>query len=448
MRFTTLSLIIALMVIFSACKEEKVPEAFYPRNDHEAYMHSLEVANLLTTGLGNDWQTAAKKSLQTPTRVIAPYQEAFYLDANAASAMGYRFKAKRGQKVQVTVTATANEDTRLFIDLFRVDEDESMRHVATADKEALMLGFEPRKDGEYILRFQPELLRGGQFKVTIENVPTFQFPVAGKGESAIWSVWGDPRDGGRRKHEGIDIFAKRGTPIIAPVKGYIREVAERGIGGKIIWLRDTERNQSLYFAHLDKFTVKQGTYVQAGDTIGTVGNTGNARTTRPHLHFGVYRSGAVDPMSFVKQPRRKLRTVEEAGLLGEFARLKRNSNVKENPYTRKKGSSVSKHEFMQVIGVNRFDYHVRLADGSEGYVPRHHLTQASDPLEVVEVEVEGDLFKSLDENAHLQSLEIGEQLAVLGRHEDFWFVKNDLGQTGWITDEQKKARKPLNADPD
>jgi murein DD-endopeptidase MepM/ murein hydrolase activator NlpD len=57
----------------------------------------------------------------------------------------------------------------------------------------------------------------------------------------------------------------------------------------------------LYFAHLETREVERGDQVRAGQQIGTVGNTGNARYTRPHLHFGIYSSGPIDPFHFIAE---------------------------------------------------------------------------------------------------------------------------------------------------
>ncbi len=435
--------------IFYSCKEEKVPKAFYPRNDHEAYEHSLEEAQLLATALGNEWQQSAKNSLNNPINIEAPYQEAFYMDPNQAEALGYRFSAKRGQKIQISVTQESDEPSLLFIDLYRVLEADQFRHVATADKQELLLGFEPRNDAEYVLRFQPELLRGGKFKVTIENVPTLSFPVAGKNARAIGSVWGDVRDGGRRSHEGVDIFAKRGTPVLAPTKGYVRFVGKRGIGGNVVWLYDSQRGQSLYFAHLNTLIAKQGTYVEPGDTLGTVGNTGNARTTPPHLHFGVYKNGAVNPFHYLQDPPAKVRQVgSQYEFLGQYARLTRNTQLRESLDKKKYSSSLSKDEVMKVVAMNSNNYRVQLPDGEYGYIPKNRLVLTDKPLEMLSVQVEGDLLKRPDEATYGLFIDQGEQLAVLGKHKDYWFVKNSIGETGWITDEQKTARRPLKADPD
>ena len=71
-------------------------------------------------------------------------------------------------------------------------------------------------------------------------------------------------------------------------------------GEKTVWLRDGERGLSYYYAHLDSQLVRAGEYVERGDTVGLVGNTGNARTTPPHLHFGIYANGARDPYPYLQ----------------------------------------------------------------------------------------------------------------------------------------------------
>jgi murein DD-endopeptidase MepM/ murein hydrolase activator NlpD len=127
------------------------------------------------------------------------------------------------------------------------------------------------------------------------------FPVAGK-KSRIGSFWGAIRDGGARKHEGIDIFAAKKTPVVAVKDGVITTIGRGGRGGKYIWLKTYDDEFIYYYAHLDQQLVKPGQSVKAGQIIGTVGNTGNAKLTPPHLHFGMYSyDGAVDPLPFVKK---------------------------------------------------------------------------------------------------------------------------------------------------
>jgi len=116
------------------------------------------------------------------------------------------------------------------------------------------------------------------YELQLTSEPVLQFPVEGKDEKAIQSFWGAPRDGGRRKHEGNDIFAPKGTPLLALTDGKITRVNNGGLGGKTVWLYDAERGLRYYYAHLDEQLVTKGQRVRRGDVVGTVGNTGNART--------------------------------------------------------------------------------------------------------------------------------------------------------------------------
>lgn len=102
--------------------------------------------------------------------------------------------------------------------------------------------------------------------------------------------WAFPRSGDRR-HEGTDVFAARGTPVRAVVDGTVTAV-ERvdrsgSLGGRHVSV--TAGDHRHYYAHLDEVAdVHVGERVRAGRMLGTVGTTGNARGTPPHLHLGWY----------------------------------------------------------------------------------------------------------------------------------------------------------------
>jgi murein DD-endopeptidase MepM/ murein hydrolase activator NlpD len=114
-------------------------------------------------------------------------------------------------------------------------------------------------------------------------------PVQGLARTSLHSSWGEPRSG-HRSHQGIDIFAKRGTPVVAAADGEVIRIGTTDrLGGNTVWVAG-KPSTLYYYAHLDHFRpgIHVGDKVDAGDVLGFVGNTGNARTTPPHLHFGVY----------------------------------------------------------------------------------------------------------------------------------------------------------------
>src|SRR5690606_38743138 len=206
--------------------------------------------------------------------------------SKSIEARAWSIQLEQGASVNILVHWQASDSSELIVDLLEGPEWKELESYSTKTNS---LKFEADKTGQYLLRIQPELLGEGNFQVKINGTATYAvFPVQGKNSAAIQSVWGDVRDGGKRSHEGVDIFATRGTPVLAPVEGEVTAMRDRGLEGKQVWLRDGDRNWNLYFAHLDSQLVSNLQRVNPGDTLGLVGNTGNARTTAPHLHFGIY----------------------------------------------------------------------------------------------------------------------------------------------------------------
>ena len=121
-------------------------------------------------------------------------------------------------------------------------------------------------------------------------------PVDGVRVAQITDTWGAPRSGGRR-HQGQDIFAERGTAIYSATDGFVTRIADSGLGGKHVFVTGAG-GLRYYYAHLDNWAeIAYGEKVTTSTILGYVGNTGNAITTPPHLHFGVYTaSGAIDPL--------------------------------------------------------------------------------------------------------------------------------------------------------
>ncbi len=265
----------------------------------ELYSDKLTNSGLNETTAGREWFKVAEAALNSPPQAPLPSYIKGVFKSREIRALAWQFDAARGTSIQVEFDLEPVGHSRVFIDVFQVLPNK--KRLASFTSSDSLAKIEFKKAGTYILRIQPELMAEGNFQLVVKQVPTYAvFPVYGKDERAIQSFWGAPRGGGSRKHEGIDIFAERGTPVVAPVKGRVVAVRNRGLGGKQVWLRDGERGQSLYFAHLDSQAVSFGTVVKPGDTLGFVGNTGNAIYTPPHLHFGMYSGGAFDPYPFVK----------------------------------------------------------------------------------------------------------------------------------------------------
>ncbi|NJD18472.1 MAG: hypothetical protein FIA95_04220, partial [Gemmatimonadetes bacterium] len=375
--------------ISSACEQvEQVQDRLRDLTPHEAYLASLSEAGLGQTALVRDWVAVSLRAVQGAPAVRLPFQEEGYIAPDEAVAMAYRLRVGRGQRLMGRVTLGSDPQARVFVDLFRVPEDpaDPLRPVLSADTVPGEFAYEPWREGEYILRVQPELLRGGRYRVVLRLEAQLAFPVEGHGEADIHSVFGDARDGGRRLHHGVDIFAPRGTPVLAAAEGVVSRVQVTRLGGKVVWVRDPARNANLYFAHLDSQAVSPDQEVGVGDTLGFVGNTGNARTTAPHLHFGLYRrgEGPVDPAPFLRRPRGTLEALTaDLGRLGGWVRpLEGETALRSAPDPASPVlAEVGHQDPLRVWAGSGSWYRVRLAGGHEGYLPARLTEPAERPAE-------------------------------------------------------------------
>ena len=115
------------------------------------------------------------------------------------------------------------------------------------------------------------------------------YPLAGP--STFGDDWLASRPGGRY-HEGIDLFAARGTPVLAVADGTLFRVGHSGISGNRFWLRDAAGTE-FFYAHLDgySFAAREGATVSGGTVLGYNGDTGDAKGTSPHVHFEIHPGG-------------------------------------------------------------------------------------------------------------------------------------------------------------
>jgi murein DD-endopeptidase MepM/ murein hydrolase activator NlpD len=129
-------------------------------------------------------------------------------------------------------------------------------------------------------------------------------PVEGVAARRIADTFGAPR-GRDRTHAGVDIFAKRGTPVVSATAGVVVAVRDTGLGGRQVWVVGPARER-YYYAHLEDWRANlvEGEVVQEGTVLGYVGDSGNAAGTPPHLHWGIYgANGAYDPLPLLRAPR-------------------------------------------------------------------------------------------------------------------------------------------------
>jgi murein DD-endopeptidase MepM/ murein hydrolase activator NlpD len=391
------ALLIPLFAFVSCDLPERVELliADAPLTPHERYAKVLRDAGLDDVALGREWLVAADTSLVDALAISLPLRETGYYDRSEARAVAWTFALRAGNRLRVEATQ-AGMDATVFLDLFEVTGDSAapFRHRASALAPAMdsvppvsvdsvaardslasvayVIAHEARDSGRYVLRLQPELLRSGRFDITIRIEPILAFPVEGRGNGAVQSFFGADRDAGARTHHGIDIFAPRGTPALAATAGVVRSISPNNLGGNVVWLFDSERQQSLYYAHLDRVLVSAGQVVHSGDTVGLVGNSGNARTTKPHLHFGIYRRGRgpVDPWPWVRTVTRGPQAVRaDLGNLGATALLKQSTTLYTAPDRASASRMVNDTMSVRVMGAAATWYRVQFADGVAGYVP-------------------------------------------------------------------------------
>ena len=315
---------------------DAVRQKLKPETAHERYTRSLLESGLADTALAREWLAAAGRSLQNPVPLTAPFTEQALIDPARPLGLGYAVELERGQAFTVTVDVQTDVPGRVFIDLFdpAAAGSSEPRPVASARDAETTLSHDARASGRYVLRIQPELLRGGRVRITSAPSPSLAFPVKDAKPQSIRSVFGDPRDAGVRRHEGVDIFAPRGTPVVAATDGLVVRVGESEKGGRVVWLLDPLRGVSLYYAHLDAQHVSAGDVVRTGETLGTVGNTGNARGTPPHLHFGIYArgEGAIDPEAFIRPvPAAATSPAVSASILGGWGTARRRAPLRASP---------------------------------------------------------------------------------------------------------------------
>ncbi|GHB85830.1 M23 family metallopeptidase [Persicitalea jodogahamensis] len=423
---------------------------FTSSSPHEQYERSLKAANLDETALGSQWIAASERSLRDSLLITLPYRESGYFPAQSPLAVGYRIQAERGDVLSIEVSVqgratgdtTGRNQTKVFVDVFELDDQRKPSRVLSAKADTTGLRWEVKRSRTHLIRVQPELLRSGRYTLSVTREPLLAFPVEGRNSKQISSFWGANRDGGRRSHEGVDIFASRGTPALAAIDGFVSRVGTNGLGGNVIFLSDQSHGLNLYYAHLDSFNVTSGKRVKLGDTLGFVGNTGNARTTGPHLHFGIYQSGgrgAIDPLPFIRlglgEPKQKLPDADE---LGDTARVVTNTRLRLTPENKSETvESLDRNQVVLVLGGSGGWLRVRTPGETEGYLPASAVRDIGPSIRKAKLAPATPIYdEAFPDAAVYQVLNESAVLTVLGTSGDFELVELDkAGTKGWIRKE-------------
>lgn len=133
---------------------------------------------------------------------------------------------------------------------------------------------------------------GGPAGPLVVSASGLAIPVAGISADELTDTYTASRGGGSRVHNAIDIMAPRGTPVVAATEGIVEKLYySHGGGGITAYVRSPDGQWLHYYAHLDSYApgLREGQRVRRGDPIGTVGISGNANPSGPHLHYAIYR---------------------------------------------------------------------------------------------------------------------------------------------------------------
>lgn len=411
---------------------------------HDAYYSALLRENLKATA--ERWRMAAEESLATPLRISLPYSERRLLEADYLQPITFTFDRKMDELIQINIFLSINTRAEIFVDVFYIKDTttEPMRIGSMAAKEQ-QLKIAAGHTGQYLVRIQPSHAAQGLMDITITSPLRYGFPVDTERENAVQSLFGVERDGGTRQHEGIDIFAPRGTPVIAAEAGQVSRVGDTPRGGKNVWVRGDQR--SFYYAHLDSIAVSPGDRIMRGEIIGTVGNTGNAVTTSPHLHFGIYKfaQGAIDPLPLVG---RKKSANTYAPPLTELAPrwlsiTTEKANLRSGPSLKTTAvASLMRAELVQVDSIAGDWLRVTTGNGTKGFIARN-LTKTPSESILTLAENYAAFYLPDDTAPVVGNFSAGDKLPTLGKFGNFLWIKIPGGVYAWV-----KVMKQENPTPD
>jgi len=369
-------------------------------------------------------------------QIKLPFKDRGYFSAEAVPAVAYTFAATKGQKISISMSQKPAENFRIYVDLLSF-ENQKMKSLAFIDTVKNAVEYEISNTGDYMIRLQPELLTSGEYTLEINYGPSLAYPIKTTSRNNIQSFFGDGRDANTRKHEGIDMFAPRLTPVIAAAEGTVTRVNENNLGGKVVWMRPNGKDYTLYYAHLDKQIAVEGQQVAIGDTLGLMGNTGNAKTTAPHLHFGIYASGgAVDPFPYVN-PVIKPLPVVTASATNFNATMRTNRSTPIYAMAEAGGVTIANlppNAIVKVNSANRDWYRVVLPDGTEGFLQSNRLVKTAKAITAIKITAQQQMVLDQPDTtaAVKRVVPVNSTAEVLGYSGNFSLIKGLDDVMGWV----------------
>ncbi len=315
-----------------------------------------------------NWQSAFEHAKLDSVSVSLPYSERGNFKGDDAIAHQYMVFISEGRELSVQLK-TELAHLNVFVDVFTAPLNHNEKAlVNTRLSNNSPLFFVVPQTAVYNILVQPPIGFTTNFLLEFSSRPIYNFPVSDVTDRAIQSFWGAERDGGQRSHQGVDIFAPRGTPVLAATDGRVSSTGNRGLGGKQVWLREGFSGKSQYYCHLDSIAVSPWQQVKRGDTLGFVGNTGNARATTPHLHFGLYAAaGAIDPLPFIQRSEEEEVSLSLPPDLGKIAST--NANIRKGPGTTWEiMETLNKGDTIRILGNTKEWYRILTLPGYKGFV--------------------------------------------------------------------------------
>jgi len=433
MRFTPYYLVLILF-LFQACKSGPF-NLLKTASPHQQYERKLVNAGLNQSSMGERWITKANSLLQNASTVKVPYKETGYFASDKVDGASLKFNLQRGQMLTAKLSKQSVSGFAIYMDIWELKDNGEYKNLAFADSLGAELQLEAKRSGDYVLRLQPELLGSGSYTLELSIGPSLGYPLKVINRKQIQSFFGVGRDNNSRKHEGIDIFSSFRTPVVAVSEGTVTRVNENNLGGKVVWFRPKDKDYTLYYAHLDEQIATTGQEVRLGDTLGLMGNTGNAKTTPPHLHFGIYTSeGAVDPLPFVDP---LISSIPSINADISKLNLTMRTSAKQTSFSASQqltnAESLAQYTVVRILSASSNQYKVELPNGKSGYISSKSLTEAK-PISTRKIAVGNQsLFDNPNPLAGIKmTLDVGQKVSLLGNFENFQLVSTSKGEIGWL----------------